>query len=149
MTGVQTCALPICPTARVWDASTGEELALLAGHVGHIQSITVGPENMLITASTTDNTVRYWDLDERPGRAVAEMLWGGDSYVHRPHWFQLETVLTGSARLALIEYAIATVPRCLTPGQRASFGLPATPPRWCLKLKKWPYIKGEEDISQQ
>ena len=47
---------------------------------------------------------------------------------------------------ALVEAAKAFVPRCLTLRQRTSLGLPPAPPAWCLALKKWPYLDGQNDV---
>jgi WD40 repeat protein len=47
-------------TARVWDAQTGEELAVLSGHIGEVnQAVWNGDESRILTASS-DGTVRQW-----------------------------------------------------------------------------------------
>lgn len=53
-------------TARIWDAETGEELSVLAGHTARVTSVAFAPgENPLraITASQ-DSTVKLWDTKE-------------------------------------------------------------------------------------
>lgn len=44
-----------------------------------------------------------------------------------------------SPRQALIDYAKAVVPRCLTIEQRKTFLLRPMPPRWCIEMRKYPY----------
>lgn len=53
-------------TARIWDAATGKELSVLAGHTARVTSVSFAPgENPLraITASQ-DGTVKLWDTKE-------------------------------------------------------------------------------------
>jgi hypothetical protein len=40
---------------------------------------------------------------------------------------------------SLIAYFVATVPRCLTPGERREYALEQDPPAWCIERGKWPY----------
>jgi WD40 repeat protein len=50
-------------TARVWQASSGEPLALLAGHTDFVQGVAVSDNNLVATASQ-DETVKIWRADD-------------------------------------------------------------------------------------
>ena len=57
-------------TARIWDAVTGREVALLAGHTKSLSSAAFSPDGRrVMTASQEDMTLRIWDVDT--GRQVA------------------------------------------------------------------------------
>jgi WD40 repeat protein len=45
-------------TARVWDAATGEEVAVLRGHEGGVRSAAFGPDGKRIVTASDDNTAR-------------------------------------------------------------------------------------------
>jgi hypothetical protein len=44
---------------------------------------------------------------------------------------------------ALVDRVKQIMPRCLTPIERAEFGLGPEPPHWCVELSKWPYDTAE------
>ncbi|KAA3661453.1 MAG: helix-turn-helix domain-containing protein [Chloroflexi bacterium] len=52
-------------TAKVWDAETGEELLLLAGHTVGLHSLAYSPNGSMIATSSdnTENTVKVWDAE--------------------------------------------------------------------------------------
>ena len=49
----------------IYDFQTGEELALLTGHTGHINSISFSPDGGTLASGSHDNTVRLWDVATR------------------------------------------------------------------------------------
>jgi WD40 repeat protein/serine/threonine protein kinase len=51
-------------TARVWDLS-GNELALLWGHAGGVESVAFSPDGTRILTASSDRTGRLWDLQGR------------------------------------------------------------------------------------
>ena len=63
-------------TARVWDAATGEILAVLEGHEGAVTSAWFSPDGMRVMTLTDANTLRIWNAypyrdDQLPSLAEA------------------------------------------------------------------------------
>lgn len=50
-------------TARIWEATSGKELALLTGHVGKIHRATWSSDGTRILTSSDDKTVRVWNAE--------------------------------------------------------------------------------------
>ena len=48
-------------TARVWDAATGQEIAVLKGHEDWIHSIAFSPDGLRLATGSRDDTARLWD----------------------------------------------------------------------------------------
>jgi WD40 repeat protein len=49
-------------TARVWDASTFAEIAILRAHTNSVRSVAVSPDGKRIVTGSRDNTVRVWEV---------------------------------------------------------------------------------------
>ena len=49
-------------TARLWDAATGRELAVLRGHEDGVQSAAFSPDGARIVTASWDKTARIWDV---------------------------------------------------------------------------------------
>ena len=64
--------------ARIWDAATAEEIAVLRGHDGAVNSATFSPDGSRIVTASRDKTARIWDAATAKEIAV---LRGHDSAV--------------------------------------------------------------------
>jgi WD40 repeat protein len=142
-------------TARVWDAATGEAIAVLQ-HDNLVQSAQFSPDASLIVTASADRTVRLWDV--KSGIQLAEYSFhegmGGTTGIDisadgtrivsasRDDY----TIPNGIAHVwrvysaqELIDEAQRAVPGCLTLPQRQAASLPRQPPLWCIELRKPPY----------
>jgi WD40 repeat protein len=59
------------PVVRLWDASSGRELATLAGHANLVISLAYTPDGTRLVSGSWDRTVRVWD---RAGRRTLRVL---------------------------------------------------------------------------
>ena len=55
--------LAMASSIEIWiyDAHTGEELALLAGHTGWVSTVSFSPDGATLASGSGDHTVRLWD----------------------------------------------------------------------------------------
>jgi WD40 repeat protein len=56
-------------TARIWNAATGKEIAVLRGHESDVYSAAFSPDGMRIVTASEDKTARIWDA--ATGKEVA------------------------------------------------------------------------------
>ena len=65
-------------TARIWDAVTGRERAILTGHTGGVYAVVIAPDgSWLATAGNDDGTARIWDAVTGKERAILTGHTGG------------------------------------------------------------------------
>jgi WD40 repeat protein len=57
-------------TARIWDAKTAKEIAVLRGHDGGTDSVAFSPDGLRIVTASTDETARIWDATTAKAIAV-------------------------------------------------------------------------------
>jgi WD40 repeat protein len=123
-------AAPADEAAKVFDVETGEQVALLQGHVGLVSSASFSPDGTFLVTAGFDRTAQVWDLDT--GAAVL-VLRGHDGPVTRavfsPDGRRIATSSQdATARVwecevcvpddELVELAQASVTRELTPAER-------------------------------
>jgi WD40 repeat protein len=109
-------------TARIWDASSGEELVVLAGHTGSVWQATWSADESRVLTRSDDQTARIWDASSGEELVV---LAGHTGSVLQATWSADESrVLTSSADQTariwythmadLIEAVCQQVPRNMT-----------------------------------
>src|SRR5262249_9842577 len=49
-------------TAKLWDVTTGQELATLKGHAGTVGSVAFSPDGKRLATGSGDSTVKIWDM---------------------------------------------------------------------------------------
>ena len=57
-------------TARLWDAESGSEIAVLKGHTTSVQSAAFSPDGKRVVTASSDNTARLWDAESGSEIAV-------------------------------------------------------------------------------
>ena len=81
-------------SARVWDAATGQQIALLQGHIDGVISAEFSPDGLRILSASDDHTARVWDSAN--GREIA-ILGGHTNHLSSATFSQDgERVLTAS-----------------------------------------------------
>ncbi|HNQ23954.1 MAG TPA: protein kinase [Phycisphaerae bacterium] len=51
---------------HVWDASTGQELHTLRGHLGTVRALAFGQNGTKVTSLATDKTIKVWETEHAP-----------------------------------------------------------------------------------
>ena len=49
-------------TARIWDAESGKQIAVLKGHAGSVISAAFSGDGKRVVTASSDNTARIWDV---------------------------------------------------------------------------------------
>src|SRR5262245_62389935 len=57
-------------TARIWDAASAKEIAVLRGHGHYVISAAFSPDGSRIVTASADKTARIWDAASAKGIAV-------------------------------------------------------------------------------
>ena len=67
-------------TARIWDARTGVQLAVLYGHGTPLASAAYSPDGLRIITASVDKTAGVWDA-RVPADIEAQILWAGSAEI--------------------------------------------------------------------
>ena len=59
--GTSIVTASIDGTARLWDATTGQEIVALRGHNSWLRSAAFSPDGTRIVTASVDSTARLWD----------------------------------------------------------------------------------------
>ena len=49
-------------TIKLWDVTTGKELATLKGHSGFVISVAFSPDGKTLASGSLDQTIKLWDV---------------------------------------------------------------------------------------
>jgi WD40 repeat protein len=60
--GTRIVTASVDKTARIWDGSIGQEIAVLRGHKSLVLSAVFSPDGRRIVTGSKDNTARIWDV---------------------------------------------------------------------------------------
>jgi WD40 repeat protein len=66
-------------TARIWDAETGGQIAVLSGHEDWVNSAAFSPDSRLVVTASSDKTIRLWSAT---AGAPISILSGHDGAVY-------------------------------------------------------------------
>ena len=58
-------------SVRLWNVSTGKEIARMEGHSQSVYSVTFSPDGKMLASGSHDNTVRLWDVST--GKEIERM----------------------------------------------------------------------------
>ncbi len=82
---------------RIWDAESGNLIALLEGHVGPIFSIKWSPDGSLLASGCSDNLIRLWDAHKFK---LQQMLDSQDQ-VYSVSWSQDSKTLVAASHFCM------------------------------------------------
>ena len=136
-------------TARIWDAATQAQIAMLKGHDATVSSAAFSPDGRRVVTASSDKTARIWDAATQA--QIADLRGHDDRVLSAAFSPDGRRVVTASddqtARIwdvfpttqDLVDHAKEIVPRCLTRQRRQEAFLDPAPAAWCIEMEKWPY----------
>ena len=66
-------------SVRLWDAVSGEPVAVLAGHHDNVYAVAFIPDGTRLASGSNDNTIRLWDIASHEQVALIK---GHEDYVY-------------------------------------------------------------------
>jgi WD40 repeat protein len=69
--GTRLASASLDRTVKVWDVTSGTEVATLRGHTGQVQSVAYSPDGTRLASAAEDTTVKIWDANS--GAEVATL----------------------------------------------------------------------------
>jgi WD40 repeat protein len=138
--------------AQLWDLQTFQKTFALSEHAHTVEGACFSPSGKEVATIdhnsanlwdvTTGKKLQSWPTDFEPSfMGFSEdggSLIVADRSAAEEGAKAQRFVITASPQ-AMVEEAKKSAPRCLTLSERQKFGLPASPPEWCVKMGKPPY----------
>ena len=93
--------LAIASSIGIWiyDADTGEELALFRGHIGPVERLSYSPDGRFIASSSADRSVRLWDAVTGEQKAILNQDNTVSNFVYSPDGSTITTNTQGKVCL--------------------------------------------------
>lgn len=79
----KTLAVGAYAALQLWDATSGKQVASLAGHRGQVFQLAWSPDGQLLASGSDDNTLRIWDVQSH---AALHVLQGISSTILSMAW---------------------------------------------------------------
>ena len=83
-------------TVQLWDATTGESLAIFTNHFSHIDALAFSPDSTTLASGSTDGTIQFWDI--KTGNPLQKRITGHLS------WLRDVTFYKDSSTIASVAY---------------------------------------------
>ena len=83
-------------TVQLWDATTGESLAIFTNHFSHIDALAFSPDSSTLASGSTDGTIQFWDI--KTGNPLQKRITGHLS------WLRDVTFYKDSSTIASVAY---------------------------------------------
>jgi len=90
-------------TARIWDATTGQQRATLTGHDGPVYAVAAAPDGAWLATANADRTVRIWDASTGTSAAIMRV----DSPVSACTWSPSGHLLAVAGEAGLYMFAFS------------------------------------------
>ena len=96
-------------TARLWDAATGKEIAVLRGHDKLVRRAAFSPDGTRVVTASNDNTARLWDAET--GKEIVALRGHDDAVVSAAFSPDGTRVVTASNDNTARLWDVGTIPK--------------------------------------